>query len=133
MASSNFCSECGTEISPEAQVSQCPACLFRLASRDFMTEQPGDLIGRYKLGKRIGKGGFGVVYEAEQEELHRLVALKVIKLGMDTECVIARFEAERQVLARMDHPNIAKVIDAGATETGRPYFVMELVVGGIRI
>jgi serine/threonine protein kinase len=92
------------------------------------SEQPGDRIGRYKLLQQIGEGGCGVVYMAEQEEpVRRLVALKVIKLGMDTKSVIARFEAERQALALMDHPNIAKVLDAGATETGRPYFVMELV------
>ncbi len=94
------------------------------------TEQPGDRIGRYKLLEKIGEGGCGAVYMAEQEEpVRRRVALKVIKLGMDTRQVIARFEAERQALALMDHPNIAKVLDAGATETGRPYFVMELVRG----
>src|ERR1039458_545994 len=94
------------------------------------TEKPGDRIGRYKLLQQIGEGGCGVVYMAEQEEpVHRRVALKVIKLGMDTKQVIARFEAERQALAPKDHPNIAKVLDAGATDTGRPYFVMELVRG----
>jgi serine/threonine protein kinase/WD40 repeat protein len=94
------------------------------------SEKPGDRIGRYKLLQQIGEGGCGVVYMAEQEEpVRRRVALKVIKLGMDTKNVIARFEAERQALALMDHPNIAKVLDAGATETGRPYFVMELVRG----
>jgi len=93
-------------------------------------EKPGDRIGRYKLLQQIGEGGCGMVYMAEQEEpVFRRVALKVIKLGMDTQSVIARFEAERQALALMDHPNIAKVFDAGATETGRPYFVMELVRG----
>jgi WD40 repeat protein/serine/threonine protein kinase len=98
-----------------------------------VTEKPGDRIGRYKLLQQIGEGGCGVVYMAEQEEpVRRRVALKVIKLGMDTRSVIARFEAERQALAMMDHPNIAKVLDAGATETGRPFFVMELV-RGIRI
>ena len=95
-----------------------------------LTEKPGDRIGRYKLLQQIGEGGCGVVYMAEQEEpVRRRVALKVIKLGMDTRSVIARFEAERQALAMMDHPNIAKVLDAGATETGRPFFVMELVRG----
>ena len=90
----------------------------------------GTVIGRYKLREKIGEGGCGVVYVAEQEEpVRRKVALKVIKLGMDTKNVIARFEAERQALAMMDHPNIAKVLDGGATETGRPYFVMELVRG----
>src|SRR5690348_6371003 len=93
-------------------------------------EQPGERIGRYKLLEKIGEGGCGVVYMAEQQEpVRRRVALKVIKLGMDTRNVIARFEAERQALALMDHPNIAKVVDAGATEAGRPYFVMELVRG----
>jgi serine/threonine protein kinase len=87
-------------------------------------------IGRYKLIKRMGEGGCGVVYLAEQEEpVRRQVALKIIRLGMDTERVIARFEMERQALAMMNHPNIAQVLDAGATETGRPYFVMELVPG----
>ncbi|MCI0540831.1 MAG: tetratricopeptide repeat protein [Verrucomicrobiales bacterium] len=93
-------------------------------------EKAGDRIGRYKLLQQIGEGGCGIVYVAEQEEpISRRVALKVIKLGMDTRSVIARFEAERQALALMDHPNIARVLDAGATETGRPYFVMELVRG----
>jgi serine/threonine protein kinase len=97
------------------------------------TEKAGDKIGHYKLLQQIGEGGCGVVYMADQEEpVRRRVALKIIKLGMDTKQVIARFEAERQALALMDHPNIAKVLDAGATETGRPYFVMELV-RGIRI
>ena len=87
-------------------------------------------IGRYKLLQKIGEGGCGTVYMAEQEEpVRRRVALKVIKLGMDTKEVIARFEAERQALAMMDHPNIAKVLEAGATATGRPFFVMELVRG----
>jgi serine/threonine protein kinase len=95
-----------------------------------VTEKPGETIGRYKLREQIGEGGCGVVYVAEQTEpVRRRVALKIIKLGMDTKSVIARFEAERQALALMDHPNIAKVFDAGATETGRPYFVMELVRG----
>ena len=90
----------------------------------------GEHIGRYKLMEKIGEGGCGVVYVAEQQEpVRRRVALKVIKLGMDTRSVVARFEAERQALALMDHPNIAKVFDAGATDTGRPYFVMELVRG----
>src|SRR5262245_53363239 len=87
-------------------------------------------IGYYKLLQKIGEGGCGVVYLAEQDvPVRRRVALKVIKLGMDTDRVIARFEAERQALALMDHPNIARVLDAGATERGRPYFVMELVRG----
>ncbi len=93
-------------------------------------DKPGNRIGRYKLLQMLGEGGCGVVWMAEQEEpVRRRVALKVIKLGMDTKNVIARFEAERQALALMDHPNIARVFDAGATETGRPFFVMELVPG----
>lgn len=97
------------------------------------SENPGDRIGPYKLLQQIGEGGCGVVWMAEQETpVRRRVALKIIKLGMDTRQVVARFEAERQALALMDHPNIAKVLDAGATQTGRPFFVMELV-RGIRI
>ncbi len=94
------------------------------------SEHEGEMIGRYKLLQKIGEGGFGSVWMAEQKEpVRRRVALKIIKLGMDTRQVIARFEAERQALAMMDHPNIAKVFDAGSTESGRPYFVMELVKG----
>ena len=94
------------------------------------TESPGTAIGPYKLMDEIGEGGMGVVYLAEQAQpVRRKVALKIIKPGMDTKQVIARFEAERQALAMMDHPNIAKVHDAGATDSGRPYFVMELVRG----
>ena len=101
--------------------------IFKKTSLD---EQIGTKVGHYKLLQRLGEGGCGVVYMAEQEKpVRRRVALKVIKLGMDTKNVIARFEAERQALALMDHPNIARVLDAGATETGRPYFVMELVRG----
>ena len=93
-------------------------------------EQPGTQIGPYKLLEQIGEGGMGVVYVASQKEpLRRKVALKIIKPGMDTREVVARFEAERQALALMDHPNIAKVFDAGATDAGRPYFAMELVQG----
>ena len=93
-------------------------------------EGAGDRIGRYKLLQEIGEGGFGTVWMAEQmEPVSRRVALKIIKLGMDTREVIARFESERQALAMMDHPNIAQVFDAGATPLGRPFFVMELVRG----
>ena len=96
----------------------------------FPTEGAGSRIGRYKLLQQIGEGGCGTVFMAEQEEpVRRRVALKVIKLGMDTKSVVARFEAERQALAMMDHPNIARVLDAGATDSGRPFFVMELVRG----
>lgn len=95
-----------------------------------LTEKPGSVIGRYKLLEKIGEGGFGVVYMADQlRPIERRVALKIVKPGMDTKQVIARFEAERQALALMDHPHIAKILDAGTTETGRPYFVMELVRG----
>ena len=95
-----------------------------------LRETPGTRIGPYKLLQVIGEGGFGSVFMAEQEKpVVRKVALKIIKLGMDTRQVVARFEQERQALAMMDHPNIARVFDAGATETGRPYFVMELVKG----
>jgi len=96
-------------------------------------EAPGSVIGRYKLLEQIGEGGFGVVFMAEQlEPVRRRVALKIIKPGMDSRQVIGRFEAERQALAMMEHPNIAKVLDAGTTDVSRPYFVMELV-RGIRI
>ena len=94
------------------------------------TERIGEFINRYQLIEELGVGGFGIVWRAEQfEPIHRVVALKVIKPGMDSREIIARFEAERQALALMDHPNIAGVLDAGATDNGRPYFVMELVKG----
>ena len=93
-------------------------------------EGPGSMIGRYKLLQEIGEGGFGIVFMAEQQEpVRRMVALKVLKPGMDTREIIARFEAERQALALMDHPNIARVLDGGTTASGRPYFVMDLVKG----
>ncbi|MBL8816399.1 MAG: protein kinase [Planctomyces sp.] len=97
---------------------------------DESCEKPGTQIGAYKLLQQLGEGGMGVVYMAEQKEpIHRRVALKIIKPGMDSRQVVARFEAERQALAMMDHPNIAKVFDAGTTTSGRPFFVMELVNG----
>ncbi len=135
---------CGNDAALRARVES----LLRHHSEDSFLEEPamgaenrpspesivcecvGTVIGRYKLLQKIGEGGMGVVYMAEQEEpVRRKVALKIIKLGMDTKQVVARFEAERQALALMDHPNIAKVLDGGATDTGRPYFVMELVQG----
>jgi serine/threonine protein kinase len=109
------------------------AATIKLDLPDAPDEAVGQTLGRYKLLERLGEGGCGVVYVAEQTQpVRRRVALKVIKLGMDTKQVVARFEAERQALAMMDHPNIAKVLDAGTTDTGRPFFVMELV-RGIRI
>ncbi len=103
---------------------------IKVALSEAEDEAVGKSIGRYKILEKVGEGGCGVVYVAEQTEpVRRRVALKVIKLGMDTKAVVARFEAERQALAMMDHPNIAKVLDAGTTETGRPFFVMELVRG----
>lgn len=129
---------CGSDTELRARVR---ALLDALAAADdFLaelppatnanSESPGAMIGRYKLLERIGEGGMGSIWMAEQREpVKRRVALKIIKLGMDTRQVIARFEAERQALALMDHPNIAKVFDAGATETGRPYFVMEYIRG----
>ena len=113
---------------PSGHDSQNSAVEAELAR--LKPEEPGDRIGRYKLLQQIGEGGFGVVWMAEQvEPVKRRVALKIIKLGMDTKEVIARFEQERQALAMMDHPNIARVLDAGATPFGRPFFVMELVRG----
>jgi len=116
-------------VSPVAEVeSRATEPTTRLTAP--IEQRPGTMIGRYKLLEKVGEGGFGTVFVAEQREpVKRRVALKIIKLGMDTRQVIARFEAERQALALMDHPNIAKVLDAAATDTGRPYFVMELVRG----
>jgi serine/threonine protein kinase/tetratricopeptide (TPR) repeat protein len=109
----------GADAGPAATADEPPAC-----------EQPGAVIGPYKLIEQVGEGGFGVVFLAEQTRpVRRKVALKVLKPGMDTRQVVARFEAERQALAIMDHPHIAKVFDGGATLSGRPYFVMELVRG----
>ncbi len=121
------CSDRNTEdMSLRQGVDDAPT----IVERGAPAEGPGTRIGHYKILQQIGEGGFGVVYMAEQTHpVKRKVALKIIKLGMDTRQVIARFEAERQALALMDHPNIARVLDAGATETGRPYFVMELVKG----
>jgi serine/threonine protein kinase/Flp pilus assembly protein TadD len=107
-----------------------PAVAALATTDEPISERPGTVIGPYKLMEQIGEGGMGLVFVAEQQQpIRRKVALKVIKPGMDTRAVVARFEAERQALALMDHPNIARVLDAGATATGRPYFVMELVKG----
>ncbi len=127
---------CGRDAALRAEVEEMLAAdaaqpnFLQGMAEPFQTEAAGDMIGHYKLREQIGEGGFGTVWVAEQEQpVRRRVALKIIKLGMDTKEVIARFEQERQALAMMDHPNIAKVLDAGATATGRPYFVMELVRG----
>ena len=137
MPNRRICSECGALLPEELARGPCPVCALRGAlalsggdAAGVVTEHPGAQIGPYRLVKKLGEGGYGIVYLAEQSEpLRRRVALKVIKPGMDSRQVIARFEAERQALARMDHPGIAKVFEAGATATGRPYFVMEFVEG----
>jgi WD40 repeat protein/tRNA A-37 threonylcarbamoyl transferase component Bud32 len=118
------------QAKPSERSGDGPASGFATALHTPATVELGTVIDRYKLLEELGEGGFGTVWVAEQRQpVKRRVALKVIKLGMDTKQVVARFEAERQALALMDHPNIAKVLDAGSTETGRPYFVMELVRG----
>jgi len=153
MERSRICPKCGAELTRDAMDGLCPRCMARVVfgeaeaggvplvevpaatlrvepDSDIAIERTGTMIGRYKLLEKVGEGGFGLVYMAEQiEPVQRKVALKVIKAGMDTKEVIARFEAERQALALMDHPNIARVLDAGSTQAGRPYFVMELVKG----
>lgn len=150
MNASRTCTHCGAELPEGDGKDQCLTCLriAGLAAETVATgpddspdnletpttsaprEALGTMIGRYKLLQEIGEGGFGIVYLAEQKEpVNRKVALKILKPGMDTREVIARFEAERQALALMDHPNIARVFDGGATDSGRPYFVMELVKG----
>ncbi len=117
----------GTEFLETGPMKSRPSLFDHSAP---VAENSGDVIGNYKLLQQIGEGGFGVVYMAEQlKPVKRKVALKIIKLGMDTKQVVARFEVERQALALMDHPNIAKVHDAGSTDAGRPFFVMELVRG----
>ena len=109
---------------------ELPAFLASAAATSRPLGEELETIGPYRLLQRIGEGGFGVVYMAQQDEpVRRRVALKVLKPGIDTKQILARFEAERQALAVMEHPNIAKVLDAGATESGRPYFAMELVHG----
>ncbi|MCI0641246.1 MAG: protein kinase, partial [Gemmataceae bacterium] len=104
-----------------------PPGLGAIAAEPTLGEVPGTVVGPYKLLQQIGEGGMGTVWMAQQTEpVKRLVALKLIKAGLDSKQVIARFEAERQALALMEHPNIARVLDAGTTDTGRPYFVMDL-------
>src|SRR5438128_169320 len=109
---------------------ESPAAHGATVDEPAVHERSGMIIGAYKLLEQIGEGWFGVVFLADQHQpVRRKVALKVLKPGMDTRQVVARFEAERQALALMDHPNIAHVFDAGETATGRPYFAMELVRG----
>jgi len=139
MAQENHCPQCGEKMPSDAPEGLCPKCLMKAVRQDdfgatleesHLIEGPGTKIGRYELLSLIGEGGMGLVYQAEQKEpVKRRVALKIIKPGMDSKEVIARFEAERQALALLDHPNIAHVFDAGTTEAGLPYFVMEYVKG----
>jgi len=125
---SRFCQTCGGPLHPQDGTLDAATLTLRDAAKDLAVGTT--VSGRYKLIEELGKGGMGSVFLADQlEPVKRRVALKIIKLGMDTREVVARFEAERQALAVMDHPHIAKVYDAGATETGRPYFVMEFVRG----
>ncbi len=155
MSIERTCPQCGTNLSSGALEGLCPTCVGRAAFANVSAinqtsdaselalspeteaelarlkpEEAGERIGPYRLMEQIGQGGFGTVWVADQEKpVRRRVALKIIKLGMDTKEVIARFEQERQALALMEHPHIAKVLDAGATQWGRPFFVMELVRG----
>ena len=132
------CSGCGVEIPEGSKLEACPRCLLGLglipgSVSEGQEPAEGARVGAYKLLEKIGEGGLGVVYMAEQEEpIRRRVAIKLIKPGMDSREIIVRFEAERQALALMEHPNIATIFDAGTTDNGRPYFVMELV-RGVRI
>src|ERR1043166_7250458 len=138
---SGNCEECGAVIPRDSPSGYCGQCLLSLGLQTAGEEaaaptppppshQSPSRIGPYKLLQPLGEGGMGTVWMAEQTEpVRRKVALKVIKPGMDSANVLARFEAERQALALMEHPNIAKVFDAGTSEAGRPYFVMELVEG----
>jgi serine/threonine protein kinase len=125
-----FFAESASSLTPLASELESAVAQTEELSELAAEEKPGTIIGNYKLLQKIGEGGCGVVFMAEQTQpVQRKVALKIIKPGMDTKSVIARFEAERQALALMDHPNIAKIFDAGATQSGRPYFVMELIRG----
>ena len=138
------CPQCGEELGSGDPAGLCPKCLILGAFDSSVgAEESGtqtidtsaaaagdDDFGRYHILRLLGEGGMGTVYLAEQlEPIHRQVALKVVKLGMDTAQVLARFNNERQALAMMDHPNIAQIFDAGATTKGRPYFVMEYIEG----
>ncbi len=127
------CQDCSAVMPASQTGTLCAKCVLGMTAEPpaaQLGEAEGDVIGPYTLRQKLGEGGFGVVWMAEQSQpMSRMVALKVVKAGMDTKQVLARFEAEQQALALLDHPNIAKVLDAGATENGRPYFVMELVKG----
>jgi len=145
MTETDHCPRCGAELPADApEGGLCPQCLLKIGlgaagadaegvsptTQDTSPEHDPEVIGPYKILDKLGEGGMGVVYLAEQTKpVRRKVALKLIKLGMDSKQVIARFESERQALALMSHPNVAKVFDAGVTERGRPYFVMEYVPG----
>src|SRR5580693_8238105 len=139
-----ICPQCGEEVGSGDPAGLCPNCLILGAfgssvgadeseTRTIDTATAlagGDDFGRYRVLSPLGEGGMGTVYLAEQlEPIRRRVALKVVKFGMDTAQVLARFDNERQALAMMDHPNIARIFDAGATRKGRPYFVMEYIEG----
>src|SRR6516165_8346953 len=118
------------EFLQEPAAAACTAGVASGFRPEDAHDGPGTVIGPYKLLEQIGEGGFGVVFMAEQQHpVRRKVALKVLKPGLESKQVVARFEAERQALALMDHPHIAHVFDAGATDAGRPYFVMELIRG----
>ena len=141
MNDNDRCSACGETLHHGVLGGACPRCLVSEMSgvvpedgappeSGTLEEEVGSMVGNYCIGEKIGEGGFGVVYLAEQEKpVKRRVALKILKVGMDTKSIISRFETERQLLAQLDHSNIAKVLEAGATDTGRPFFVMELVEG----
>jgi len=136
MTTTERCPECGGPLMAGAQAGMCARCLLAAALRHPVTAalaglpQPGEWIGPYRLVRLLGQGGMGMVFLAEQAQpIARQVALKVIKLGMDTHAVLARFQSEQQAIALMEHPNIASVYEAGATAEGRPFFVMEFVPG----
>src|SRR5262249_50944949 len=139
------CPQCGAELNSDDSGDLCPICLMggaletTLKKGDAETETASlgmrepveqDGFGRYEIVRVLGEGGMGTVYLARQSEpIRRQVALKVVKLGMNTSEVLARFNNERQAVAMMDHPNVARIFDAGATSKGRPYFVMEYING----
>src|ERR1039457_4941750 len=136
MTAAERCPECGGPLMAGSQEGMCARCLLAAALRQPATRalaglpEPGEWIGSCRVVRLLGEGGMGMVYLAEQEQpIARQVALKIIKLGMDTRAVLARFESEEQALALMDHPNIAHVYEAGSSASGRPYFVMEYVPG----